>query len=425
MEQDNTIKNEPEKEKINLYSYLSIIVGYRRFIFLNFLGVCVAVAVLSLFLPNWYIASTTILPPQREGLGLGLGLASSLVGGISEFGTSMSLPFMSSPSDVIAAVLKSRTVALAVIEKEDLMKTYRAKTQEDALREVFAHTQVKVTPEGIISLSFEDKNRFKAADVANGFVEELDRVNRETNISQAKNARIFIEERLAQTKDDLTNAEENLRKFQEENKAVALDEQTKTSIERAADLKAQMVAAEIELNLLRKTMSPSHPQIQELESRINEIKRQLDIWELGNQREKSEEKKILDLPFSEVPALSMELARLVREVKIQSAVFELLTNQYEQYKIQETRDTPTIQVLDKAIPPERRSKPRRAFLVGLAGIVSLITSVVFVFGLEYFKKSKERNPEEFERVQALLGAWRKDTEDLKKKISFRQKKDSS
>jgi tyrosine-protein kinase Etk/Wzc len=423
MEQDNAIKNEPEKEKISLYSYLSIIVGYRRFIFLNFLGVCVAVAILSLFLPSWYTANTTILPPQREKLGLGL--ASSLVEGISEFGTSMSLPFMVSPSDVIAAVLKSRTVALAVIDKEDLMKTYRAKTQEDALREVFAHTQVKVTPEGMISLSFEDKNGVKAADVANRFVEELDRVNRETNISQAKNARIFIEERLAQTKDDLTNAEENLREFQEGNKAVALDEQTKASIERAADLKAQMVAAEIELNLLRKTMSPSHPQIQGLESRINEIKRQLDIWEMGNQREKSEGKKILDVPFSEVPALSMELARLVREVKIQSAVFELLTNQYEQYKIQETRDTPTIQVLDKAIPPERRSKPRRAFLVGLAGIVSLITSVVFVFGLEYFKKLKERNPQEFERIQALLGTWRKDTEDLKRRTSVKREKDSS
>jgi uncharacterized protein involved in exopolysaccharide biosynthesis len=423
MEQDSAIKNEPEKEKISLYSYLSIIVGYRRFILLNFLGVCVAVAILSLFLPSWYSANTTILPPQREKLGLGL--ASSLAGGISEFGTSMSLPLMVSPSDVLGAILKSRAVALAVIEKENLMKTYHTKTKENALRELFSHTEVKVTPEGLISLSFEDKDRVKAAGVANRFVEELDRVNRETNISQAKNARIFIEERLVQTKKDLTKAEEDLRKFQEENKAVSLDAQMKASIEGAADLKAQMVAAEIELNLLSKNMSPSHPQILGLKSKINELKRQLDIWELGNPKEESGEKKILDVPFSQVPTLSLKLARLVREVRIQSSVFELLTNQYEQYKIQETRDTPTIQVLDKAVPPERRSKPKRTFLVGLAGVLSLFTSVVFVFGLEYFKKSKQRNPEEFERIQTLLGAWRKDTEDLKKKISFRREKDSS
>jgi tyrosine-protein kinase Etk/Wzc len=422
MEPDRSVKDQSEDEKISLYSYLSILIAYRRFIFFNFLGVCVVVAILSLFLPNWYTASTTLLPPRREGLGLGMSLTSSLTGGLSEFGTSMSLPLMVSPSDVIAAILKSRSVALAVVEKENLMKIYDTKTEENALRELYSHTEVKVTPEGLISLSFEDKDRVKAASVANCFVEELDRVNRETNTSQAKNARVFIEERLVQTKKDLTEAEENLKKFQEENKAISLDEQMKASIEGAADLKAQMVAAEIELNVLRKTMSPSHPQILGLKSRINELKRQLDIWTLGDQKEETNGKKGLDVPFVEVPALSMELARLVREVKIQSAVFELLTNQYEQYKIQETRDTPTIQVLDKAFPPERKSKPRRAFLVGIAGIVSLATSVIFVFGLEYFKKSKERNPQEFEKIQTLLGAWRKDAEDLKKKFFFRQRK---
>jgi uncharacterized protein involved in exopolysaccharide biosynthesis len=275
----------------------------------------------------------------------------------------------------------------------------------------------------MILLSFEDKDRFRAAEVANRFVAELDRVNRQTNISPPKNARIFIEERLARTRKELTEAEENLRKFQEQNKAISLDDQMKASIEGAAELKAEMVTSEINLNVLRKTMSPSPPQIKALKSRINEIEKQIGIWEFGNQKEEPEEKKILDVPFAQVPALSMELARLVREVRIQSAVFELLTNQYEQYKIQETRDTPTIQVLDRAIPPERRSRPRRALLVGLAGILSLVTSVAFAVGLELIRKSKEKNPEDFERIQTLLGAWRKDVQDLKTKIFFRQKKE--
>lgn len=421
MELERSARDDAEKERITLYSYLTILIGYRRFIFVNLLGVCVVVAILSLFLPSWYTARTSILPPQREGLSL----TSSPVGGIAEFGTSMSLPFMATLSDVIAAILKSRAVAIGVIDKENLMEIYNAETKENALKELFSRTEVGVTSEGIIFLSFEDKDKFKAAKVANRFVEELDRVNQETNISQAKNARVFIEERLAQTKKELSKAEEKLRRFQEENKAISLNEQMKAAIEGAADLKAQMMASEIELNVLRNTMSPSHPQIQRLKSRIKEIKKQLDTWEFGNQKENPEEEKTLDVPFSQVPTLSMELARLVREVRIQSSVFELLTNQYEQYKIQETRDTPTIQVLDKAFPPERRSKPKRAFLVALAGFLSLITSVGFVFGLEYFKKSKEKNPEEFQKFEMLLGAWRKDMEDLKKKISFRQRKDSS
>jgi len=325
----------------------------------------------------------------------------------------------------MAAILKSRTVGEAVVKKENLLETYETESMENALRELFFRVSVNVTQEGLISLSYEDKDRIRAAKVANRFVEELDRINRETSASQAKNARTFIEERLAQTQKELTQAEENLREFKEENKTILLNDQMKAAIEKAADLKAQLVSSEIDVNVLSKTMSPSHPQIKSLRSRINEIKKQLEILESGNQKEGSEGKTVLDVPFAEVPALSLKLARLAREVKIQEGVFELLTQQYEQYKIQETKDTPTIQVLDRAVPPERRAKPKRALLVGLSGILSIFASLVFIFGLEYFKRSKQKNPEAIEKLESLLGAWRKDVEDLKKKLSFKRKKDSS
>ncbi|MCK4223728.1 MAG: hypothetical protein KAX39_01020 [candidate division Zixibacteria bacterium] len=413
---------ELEAEKVNIYTYLTILVGYRRFIFLNLVGVCLIVAILSFLLPSWYRATTTILPPGGEAVGLGV--ASSLMGTASGLATSFSLPFMATPSDIFAAILKSRTVGEVVVEKENLMEAYKTKSMERALRELFAHVSVKVTEEGLISLSYEDKDKIRTAKVANRFVEELDRVNRETSASQAKNARVFIEERLVQTQMELTRAEENLKRFKEENKTILLDDQMKAAIEKAADLKAQLVSSEIDLNVLSKTMSSSHPQIRSLRSRINEIKKQLEILQLGNQTENTKGRTVLDVPFTEVPSLSLKLARLVREVKIQEGVFELLTQQYEQYKIQETKDTPTIQVLDRAVPPEKRVKPKRALLVVLSGILSIFASTVFIFGLEYFKISKQKNPEGFERLENLLGAWRKDVEDLKKKLSFRQKKDT-
>jgi len=414
---------ELETEKVNIYTYLTILVGYRRFIFLNLVGVCLIVAALSFLLPRWYRAKTTILPPGGEALGLGM--ASSLMGTASGLATSFSLPFMATPSDIMAAILKSRTVGEAVVKKENLLETYETESIENALKELFSHVSVKVTEEGLISLSYEDKDRIRAAKVANRFVEELDRINRETSASQAKNARTFIEERLAQTQKELTQAEENLREFKEENKTILLNDQMKAAIEKAADLKAQLVSSEIDVNVLSKTMSPSHPQIKSLRSRINEIKKQLEILESGNQKEGSEGKTVLDVPFAEVPALSLKLARLVREVRIQEGVFELLTQQHEQYKIQETKDTPTIQILDRAVPPERRAKPKRALLVGLSGILSIFASLVFIFGLEYFKRSKQKNPEAIEKLESLLGAWRKDVEDLKKKLSFKREKGSS
>lgn len=413
---------ESQAEKLNIYTYLAILVSYRRFIFLNLVGVCVVVAVVSFLLPSWFRATTTILPPGGEAA-LGLGAGSSLLGAVPGFATSLSLPFMATPSDIVAAILKSRAVGEAVIKEEHLMEAYHTESMEDALGELFSRVRVTVTPEGLISISYEDRDRVRAADVANRFMEQSDRISRETSASQAKSARRFIEQRLAQTQEELTRAEENLRKFQEKNKTILLDDQMRASIEKAAELKAQMVSSQIELNVLSRTMSPSHPRIRSLGSRIEEIRKQLEILELGKGEEGAEGKTVLDVPFSEVPSLSLKLARLIREVRIQEGVFELLTRQHEQYKIQETKDTPTIQILDRAVPPEKRARPKRALLVGLSSILSIFASVTFIFALEYFKTLKRRNPEGFDRLTGLLGAWRKDVEDLKKKLSFRRKKE--
>ena len=414
---------ESQAEKISVYNYLAILVAYRRFIFLNLVGVCLIVALLSFLLPSWYRATTTVLPPGGEAA-LGLGAATSLLGAAPGFATSLSLPFMATPSDIVAVILKSRAVGEVVIKEEKLMEVYRTESIEKALRELFSRVKVTVTAEGLISLSYEDRDRVRAADVANRFIEQSDRISRETSASQAKSARIFIEQRLSQTKEELARSEENLKRFQEENKTILLDDQTRASIEKGAELKARMVSSEIELNVLSKTLSPSHPRIKSLRSEVDETKRQLEILERGRDEEDPEGKTVLDVPFSQVPSLSLKLARLIREVKIQEGVFELLTQQHEQYKIQETKDTPTLQVLDRAVPPERRARPKRALLVGLSGLLSLFASVVFIFGLEYFEALRQRNPEGFDRLTALLGAWRRDMEDLRKKLWFRQRKDS-
>jgi len=402
---------EPKEEKVDIYRYILVLTRYRRFIFLNLVFVCVVVGVISLFLPNWYTAKTTVLPPEEEGSILPL--SSSLLGGFLP-SPKMSLPFMATPSDVFAAILRSRTVAVSIIEREDLMEVYYVDKLSDALKELNSHTEVKVTDEGIVSLEFEDRDKNRAARVANLFVEELDRINRKTGTSKAKNTRIFVEERLARTQKELTLAEEKLRKFKETHKTIALDEQMKAAIESAAALKAELTLNEIQVNVLRQSMSESHPTIQGLKAKIKEIGKKLDLMEFGDAEDKEGQDKVLDVPFSAVPSLSLELVRLTREVEIQEAIFELLTQQYEQAKIQEKKDTPTIQVLDKAVPPERKTKPKRAFLVGIAGVASLFLSIIFVFALEYLKNSKARNPEEFKKLEELFGSIRDDIKDFKR-----------
>jgi len=414
---NNSESASAEQERINLYNYLSVLVEYRRFIFFNFILICFVVALFSLFLPNWYRAKTTLLPPERGGLGIGL--SSSLLGEFSAL-SGLSLPMTATPSDVFAAILKSRAVVEPVIKEENLLKVYGVRKMEDGLKEFFSHLQVKVENEGIISIEFEDRNRDRAARVANLLVEELDLVNRMTSTSKAKNARIFIEERLSQTQTNLKATEDSLRSFQERNKAIVLDEQMKAAVQAAAELRAEMTSAEIQMNVLGKNMSPDHPQIQQLRSRINEIRRQLGLLESGSANDK--ENKVLGVPFSQAPSLSLELARLTREVKIQEKLFELLTQQYEQYKIEETKDTPTVQVLDKASPPETKYKPKRAVMVLIAGIVSLFLSVIFSFSLEYVERTKRKQPEDYRKVEEMISVVRKDLAGLKNMISFKKNK---
>lgn len=414
---NNSNSESKEEERINLYDYLSVLVKYRRFIFFNFILVCFTVALLSLLLPDWYRAKTTLLPPEKGSLGIGI--PSSLLGEFSVL-SGMSLPMAVTPSDVFAAILKSRAVVEPVIQKENLFEIYKVYKMEKGLKEFHSHLQVRVESEGLISIEFEDKNRERAARVANLLVEELDRVNQMTSTSKAKNARIFIEERLNQTQAKLKAAEDSLKIFQERNKAIVLDEQMRSSVQTAAELKAQMISAEIEMNVLGKNMSPNHPQIKQLKFRIKEIRRQLEILESGSPD--SSGNMVLGVPFSQAPALSMELVRLTRELKIQEALFELLTQQYEQYKIEETKDTPTVQVLDKASPPEMKYRPKRAKLVLIAGIAGLFLSLVFSFGLEYVERTKRRRPEDFKKLEEMISVVRKDLAGLKTIITFRKKK---
>lgn len=406
------------EDSVNLLNYLMILVKYRRFVILNTLSVCLIVGLVSFFLPSWYNAHTSILPPETDTSFLGL--SSSLLGGFAST-AEMSLPFMATPSDVIGTILQSRSVAERIVERADLMEVYNTQSKEETIKELASHTKVKVSEEGLVYLDFEDKDRKRAALVANLYIEELDRINRMTNSSRARNTRLFIEQRMVKTQKDLIQAEENLREFQEEHKTISLDEQMKTAIQAAADLKAEMVLNEIELNVLSQNLSPAHPQIQQLRTRIYQIRKQLEKLEFGDQDSLPEKNQVLDVPFSEVPKLGLELARLTRDLKIQEAIFELLSSQHEQVKIQEAKDTPTIQILDRAFPPEKKSRPKRAMMVVLAGIASLFVGVVFVFGLEYLQNTQKRNLDEFEKIEQILSAFKEDVLDIKR-LFFKSKR---
>jgi len=401
-----------KEKEVNLWDYLMVLAKWRRMIGLNFIGVCLLMVLISLFLPKWYTATTSIFPPQGEGgelsLPSGLATLASLSGGLS-------LPGTATPSDVFAAILKSRSVAERVIRVNGLMKVYKAKDLQEAMRTLHSHSHIAVSPEGIIKIEVTEKDPSLAARVANSLVEALDGVNREKSTSRAKSARIFIEKRLDSTKAELKRAEERLRRFQEVHKAISLSDQTKAAIEKAADLRAEKAVLEIKLGVLRQSMDGTHPQVQRLRTQIKEYDKQLRKMEFGGGEDD------FLLPFSQVPSFALELARLARDLKVEEEVFEFLTQQYEQAKIQEKRDTPTVQVLDEAIPPTQKSKPKRTVLVGLAGLLSLFVGVFLAFGLEYMERvSSSAESQKISRISSLL---REDYLRLRDKLTRKRKEE--
>jgi len=327
-----------------------------------------------------------------------MGLASSILQGVGLMGgQEMVLPAFSTPSHVYASILRSRTVVETIVQKYNLKKRYKSRTTEEAIKDCLSHTRIRVGPEGIVTLSFEDTDKKRAADVANSFVEELNRINQKVSSSRARSTRIFMEERLSETNRALQQAEDSLRTFQEKNKAISLDEQMKAQIQNVAVLEGRLAMAEIELGLLRKTLSPEHPEIMRKEMEISEIKRKINTINTGTPG--SGEYGTLALPFARVPGLALEYGKLLRDVKIQETLFGLLTEQHEHAKIQEAKDTPTIQILDVAKVPEKKSRPKRLIILAIAGGLSVVFSMLYAAVFEHIQTLKETRPGEWETLR--------------------------
>ena len=398
-----------ETGRVDFYRIVFIISKWAKFIVKTAVLVCVATAIILFLLPNWYTATTSILPAERESSFMGL--ASSILQGVGLMGgQEMVLPAFSTPSHVYASILRSRTIVETIVQKYNLKKRYKSRTTEEAIKDCLSHTRIRVGPEGIVTLSFEDTDKKRAADVANSFVEELNRINQKVSSSRARSTRIFMEERLSETNRALQQAEDSLRTFQEKNKAISLDEQMKAQIQNVAVLEGRLAMAEIESGLLRKTLSPEHPEIIRKGMEISEIRRKVNAINTGTPG--SREYGTLALPFARMPGLALEYGKLLRDVKIQETLFGLLTEQHEHAKIQEAKDTPTIQILDVARVPEKKSRPKRLIILAIAGGLSVVFSMLYAAAFEHIQTLKETRPSEWETLRRSTSQVQEDLASL-------------
>jgi uncharacterized protein involved in exopolysaccharide biosynthesis len=405
MEPDS--RNEWLDDEVNLLDYWRVLRKRGWMIFGLAFASVFATGYYSYFIATKiYESKAAILAPKESSGGGASGLASLLTssaGGqaLGGFGGGLGGLFLGGGTnrDAFIAILKSRTMAEEIVSRFNLKEYYEKKFTEDAIRALQEVTDISVSKEGVISVRVEDKDPKLAADIANIYVTNLDRLFAKLGTTDASRQRRFVAERLDKTEKGLSQAEGALRRFQEKNKAIVLTEQSKSAIEAAAKVRGQIAAAEVQLEVTRGFATENNPDVLALKRQIGEMKRQLARMEYGKGLELSPEnmdggqdKQEFQVPFTKVPELGMELVRLMRELKIQETMFNLLTAQYEQAKISEARDTPNVQVLDRAIPAERKSKPKTTINMAIAGVLSLFVGIFLAFFLEYLERMRNLKP---------------------------------
>jgi len=377
---------------ITILDYWRIILRYRWIILGLVMVSVVTTGVLSKMSPKRYLAQTTVFQAKEEAMGGGgILLSGDKDKGGGGGGFSMMEAFGGSKSgpgtmDILQAILLSRTMAETVIAQLNLMQYYRTESKAATIAALQAETDVKPNRFKMIEVSVESRDPQVAADIANAYVSNLDRLNKELNITAAKWYRLFLEARVAEKTKQLAETEEALKTFQTEHRTLIITEQATAALESAAQLHAQIVALEVELAALKQYTTPSHPMINQLQVQIQELRKQLDQMEqqqvgaLGKKRRTRAPMSQQVFPaFEEAPSLALDLLRLMRRVKVEESVYGMLIGMLEQSKISEAKDLPTVQVLDAALPPEHKSKPRTLHNMLVAGALSLLLGFFLAF----------------------------------------------
>jgi tyrosine-protein kinase Etk/Wzc len=349
-------------------------------------------------MPNYYAAVTKILPPQQNQSNAALALA-QLGPAAGVAGASLGIK---NPNDLYVGMLKSRTVADRLIERFSLQKLYDRTTLVDTRRALEQSTAISYGRDGIITVQFEDRDPQRAADIANAYIEELYRLTQTLAVTEAGQRRLFLEKQLKVTRDALADAEVELKKTQEATGLIKLDDQGKALIEAVAKLRGQIAAKEVEAATMREFATARNPDYIRTQTELSGLRVELSRMEKSTQSGGKEGD--IFVPAGKVPAAGLEYVRRFRDVKYYETVFELLARQFEIAKIDEARDTSIVQVLDRAVTPERKSRPHRSLIVVVTAFVGLLGALLWALVRDAYQRASARSEarEKFERLKALL-----------------------
>ena len=377
-----------EADEISLMDLLIVLAKHKLLIFgMPFLVASLA-AGYSLTLPNIFTASTKILTPSQSG-----------TSALSQLGGLAALAGMKNPSDIYMGMLKSRTVADNMIQRFDLMQLYAAQNASQARGRLAGVTNIVAGKDGIIAIEVDDKEPKRAAEMANAYVGELFKLTNVLALTEASQRRLFLERQFEQVRDKLAKAEAVAKEALEKGGLVQVESQGRAIVEATASLRGKITVKEVQIGAMRTFATERNPELQLARKELESLKHELARIE-GPSAAKSENAQVSR-------GSGIETLGLLRDVKYYETVYDLLAKQYELAKIDEAKDSAIVQVIDKAIEPDEKSKPRRSVFVLLYAFAALFVGIVWAVVREGMARAKA-DPKQASRLLDLKRhlAWK-------------------
>jgi len=378
------------KKQTKFSDYIYILYKWRKLLFINMFIIITLATVYSFMIPEQFKA-TSVVMVSEENNSMG-GLASMIAtSGLASFGADM-FGVTSSSQQMIFGILKSRTSLTDVINRFDLIEYYGIDdgNMDKVLKSFSKDITFEPTENGMIEVNVINEDPYLSAKIANYFVQIADSINIELNIEQAKNSRIFIEQRYLKNISDLKKAEDSMYNFQKRYGIYAVPEQLEASVKMAAQIESHLVQQELLADLLEQQFGNKFPLYLETVKQLEFLKDK--VVELKKSSELSYPSNVL-FPFSKVPDISLNYFRIFREIEIQSKIMEFVLPMYEQAKVDEQKSTPSLIILDEAVPPQLKYSPKKAFIILIFFFLGLFIHLPLVFiGDRILTTDHFRNP---------------------------------
>ena len=376
---------------------------------------------LAFLIPKRYKSSGSIMPPDQQSSGAMMLAAlahSSSLGGLGSLASGLLGTHTSTA--LFINLLHSGTVSGHLIDRFQLQHLYHNRYRVDTAKHLARLTTVTEDKKsGVITVEVEDEDPVRARDMAQAYLDELNKLVTQTSASSAHRERVFIEGRLHSVAADLERAQLELSEFSSKNSTIDIKEQTHAMVDAGARLQAEMLVAQSGLESLRQIYGDGNVRVHESEARIASLQHDLEKMTgtsaalvpgvVGGSGAKSdaEDKGELYPPLRQLPRLAVPYADLYRRVRVQETVYELLTQQYEMARVEEAKDIPVVSVIDSPGIPEKKSFPPRLLLtLALTFFVFAVTAALILIR-DYWSKIDEENPGKKFAAEVLLAVRRR------------------